>query len=394
MKTLLEITNAINNNLSTDELLHRFHDTVMNRLLIPRAVLFVKIEGEWSCPVQYGVDQDYSRFDVVQELSEVRNMQIIPNQEHTVFKGIDLVIPVHKDDRPLAYLLVGDIDEEELKMSPVIKHMRFVQTLANIVVVAIENKFLFKQSLERERVNAELELAAQMQALMVGSGSRDYGGFEVASHYKPHHEVGGDFCDFIHFNEDECFMCVADVSGKGVSAAFLMANVQAHLRALLEYTQWTLEKIVIELNKKVMETVQGERFVTFFMGYFHRPSRTLHYINAGHNPPVLWNRGKTSLLEKGTVGIGMLDSLPFLHKGEVQLAPNATLACYTDGVVELENEENEEFGYDRMEEVMQAHCPSLHHVNDLVIGINEAIEAHRGQSAYLDDTALLCVRFK
>ncbi|MCA1751800.1 MAG: PP2C family protein-serine/threonine phosphatase [Cryomorphaceae bacterium] len=395
LKALLEITNAINNNFSTTQLLEEFRDILENRLLIKRAVFFTKIGDEWLCPIQYGVEQDFSSIDVRSTFGDIRDMKwLTNNNEEEVYAGFDLLIPVFREERPLSYIIIGDLEDEALKMSPIIKHMRFIQTLANIISVAIENKFLFEQSLKQERVKTELALAAEMQALMVGSGTQNPDGFEVATFYKPHQEVGGDFCDFIPFSADEAFMCVADVSGKGVSAAFLMANVQAHLRALLEHTEWTLESIAIELNKKVIETVKGDRFVTMFMAYFHRPTRTLHYINAGHNPPVVWDRGQIHVLESGTVGIGMLDTLPFINKGEITLSPNASLVCYTDGVIEIENAHQDEYGYERLGELLLAKCPKLHHVQDLVGNIMDAVDEHRGDNAYFDDTALLCCRFK
>ena len=233
-----------------------------------------------------------------------------------------------------------------------------------------------------------------MQSLMVGSGRRDYPSTEVATYYKPHNEVGGDFCDFIALNDQESFFCVADVSGKGVSAAFLMANVQAHLRALLEYTNWTLESLATQLNKKVVETVGGERFVTMFMAYFHRPTRMLHYLNAGHNPPVLLSNGELHLLESGTVGIGMLNELPFMNKSEIVIGKNAIFVGYTDGVVEIENEENDEYGYERLGELMQEKEHSLKHVDDLIAHIIDSLDVHRGKNPYFDDTALLCCRFR
>lgn len=394
LKALLEITNAINNNLSTEELLDRFQEIVENQLLIRRSVLFTRIRNVWTCPIQFGVSRDFSDVDVEEVFGSFKEMCTIQSNADDILKDFDLLIPVFREGRALSYILIGDIEEDELAMSPVIKHMRFVQTLSNIISVAIENKFLFEQSLEQERINTELNMAAEMQALMVGSGTRDYEGFEVATFYKPHQEVGGDFCDFIWFNPDEAFLCVADVSGKGVSAAFLMANVQAHLRALLEYTDWTLELIAEQLNKKVVETVKGDRFVTLFMAYFHRPSRTLHYINAGHNPPVVWDRGKCHVLHSGTVGIGMLDELPFIHKGEIQLGRNAAIVCYTDGVIEIENSEGDEYGYERLEELMLGKCPDLKHIDLLVENIMESVDMHRAGNPYFDDTALLCCRFK
>lgn len=395
LQALLEITNAINNNLPTDKLLAEFREIVENRLLVKRAVFFSRIGTEWMCPIQFGTDRDYSRIDVETTFADIRDLKwLTNNSEEEIYADFDLLLPVFRENRPLSYIMIGDLEEDSLRMSPVIKHMQFIRTLANIISVAIENKFLFEESLKQERVKTELALAAEMQALMVGSGTKNPDGFEVATFYMPHQEVGGDFCDFIPFSRDEAFLCVADVSGKGVSAAFLMANVQAHLRALLEYTEWTLEGIATELNKKVMETVKGDRFVTLFMAYYHRPSRTLHYVNAGHNPPAIWDRGKVHILESGTVGIGMLDDLPFIDKGEIELSPNAVLVCYTDGVIEIENEFEEEYGYERLGDLLSEKCPKLNHVQDLVGDIMTSVDKHRGENPYFDDTALLCCRFK
>lgn len=393
LKALLDITAAINDNLSIDELLLQFRTIVQDQLNIGKAVLYSKIDDAWQCSFQYGIASDYKRIDPVEAFGLIKDIDIIQSSENPVYEGFDLIIPVFHKSKPLSYFLVGDMDDDELRVSPIIKHMRFVQTLTNIISVAIENKTLVKKSLEQERVNTELELAAEMQALMVGSGTKDYENFEVATFYKPHQQVGGDFCDFIELNEDEAFLCVADVSGKGVSAAFLMANVQAHLRALLEHTNWTLDSLAHELNKKVTDLVRGDRFVTMFMGYFHRPTKTLHYLNAGHNPPVVWNNGEIHLLETGTVGIGMLSELPFVNQGKIVLEKNAIVVCYTDGVVEIENELQDEYGYERLGALMQEKAANCRHVEDIISDIMGAIDTHRGTSPYFDDTALLCVRF-
>ena len=394
LKALLEITKAINNNLSTEELLRAFREIVEKDLLIGRLALFIKQNDEWNCALFFGVDRGFSEQEIIEKFEMFKDIKTIQSDSEEHFKGFGLIIPVFHNDHPLAYVLIGDIDDDEIKMSPIIKHMRYIQTLTNIICVAIENKELIEKSLEQERDKTELKLAAEMQALMVGSGRRDYPSTEVATYYKPHHQVGGDFCDFIELNSQESFFCVADVSGKGISAAFLMANIQAHLRALLQYTNWTLESLAIELNKKVVETVNGERFVTLFMAYFHRPSRTLHYLNAGHNPPVLLSNGKIYHLESGSVGIGMLKELPFINKSEIKIGKDAMIVCYTDGVVEIENELEDEFGYDRIGKLMKENQYNLSHIDDLITHIISSLDSHRGKNPYFDDTALLCCRFK
>lgn len=394
LKTLLEITKAINNNLSTQELLHAYKEIVEKELLIGRLALFIKQDDNWNCAVFYGVDRGFSGQEIIDKFDMFPEIKTIQSDDDEHFKGFGLIIPVFHNEEPLAYVLIGDIDDDEIKMSPIIKHMRYIQTLTNIICVAIENKQLIEKSLEQERYKTELKLAAEMQALMVGSGRRDYPCTEVATYYKPHHQVGGDFCDFIELNNQESFFCVADVSGKGISAAFLMATIQAHLRALLEYTNWTLESLAVELNKKVVETVNGDRFVTMFLAYFHRPSRTLHYLNAGHNPPVLLTNGKIHHLESGSVGIGMLDELPFINKSEIKIGMDAMIVCYTDGVVEIEDEREDEFGYERIGKIMIDNQQNLKHVDDLISHIISSLDSHRGSNPYFDDTALLCCRFK
>ncbi|MEM9053315.1 MAG: PP2C family protein-serine/threonine phosphatase, partial [Bacteroidota bacterium] len=234
----------------------------------------------------------------------------------------------------------------------------------------------------------------EMQSLMVGSGTRDYPLFEVATYYQPHQAIGGDFCDFIPLGEEEAFFCMADVSGKGVSAAFIMATIQAHLKALIEYTHWTLESLVKQLNRKVVEMSRGDRFVTVFFGYFHYPSRMLHYINAGHNPPFVISAGETHFLEEGTVGIGMLNELPFINKGQIELSRDALLVMCTDGVLELENTDEEEFGNERLSRIIMEKQNQLERVDDAIAHIIHAMDVHRGDMPYFDDTALLCCRFK
>jgi len=392
LKVLLELTQAINQNLSTEELIAQFREIVEENLRFSRLSLILKIGEEWKMPLSYGSNFEFNTNYIEDYFRPIKSIELVHTHQDDVFEGFDLFIPVLHEERSLAYLLIGDVSDDEGEVSPIIKHMRFVQTLTNLIAVAIDNKALFEKSLEQKRIQTELNLAAEMQALLVDSGTKKFRSFEVSTYYKPHQQVGGDFFDFIELDENDAFFCVADVSGKGVSAAFLMSNIQAHLRALLKYTDWTLESLAHELNEKVNETVNGDRFVTLFMGYFNGNERTLSYVNCGHNPPVLHSDNKTRLLELGSVGIGMLPDLPFINSEKLHLSKNARLVCYTDGVVEIENENQEEFGYDRITEILNNE-KNLNDMEELVTRIITELDNHRGQNPYFDDTALLCCKF-
>ena len=186
-------------------------------------------------------------------------------------------------------------------------------------------------------------------------------------------------------------MCIGDVSGKGISAAMLMANFQATLRTLLIVQKYDLDFLVRELNEKVMQTTKGEKFITFFIAHFNAETRVMTYINAGHNHPILTNGKEVMMLDQGTIGLGMFEELPFLNIGEVTLKPNTTLISYTDGVVELENEQGEQFGIERLVKVIHSfYMLKMEDVCNLTFG---KLDEYRGNSPFVDDTAIMACRF-
>jgi sigma-B regulation protein RsbU (phosphoserine phosphatase) len=157
--------------------------------------------------------------------------------------------------------------------------------------------------------------------------------------YLPALMVGGDYYDYVELDKDNFLICIADVSGKGVSAALLMSNFQASLRTLARQTQ-DLKQIVRELNINIKSSAKGERFITFFGAIFNTLSHKIRYINAGHNPPVLlFNTGAMHVLEKGTTVLGAFDELPFIEEEEMSISPETLLFAYTDGLTETSNED-------------------------------------------------------
>ena len=216
--------------------------------------------------------------------------------------------------------------------------MNFIQTLSNIIIVAIENIRLFKESLRQEALRKELELASKMQNMLIPDQSTlpKNKKIHISTFYHPHSEVGGDYYDYLELGKDEIGFCISDVSGKGMSAALLMSNFQANLRALFTH-EISLAALVEKLNERVMHAANGEKFITLFIGKFNFKTRELEYINAGHNHPILYQKNKKSIihLNKGCVGIGMLDEIPMIRKGSITIEEYTKILCYTDGLIEL-----------------------------------------------------------
>lgn len=389
LNSLLEITQAINNNLKVNQLLKIFQNVLINELKIGKMVLFINENG-WRIVLKHGIKNEFEEIKVETDLlrfKEISDVKVISSS--TSLQSFDVVIPVFHKAEPLAYLLIGDIDENKLEMSASVKHLPFIQTLSNIIVVAIENKKLAKDNLRQEGVKKEMELASDMQTMLFPSTLPNNEHIQTAALYQPHHKVGGDYYDFITLNDNEYAFCMADVSGKGISAALLMANFQANLRALFRYSR-SLTEIVTELNRLVIENAKGEKFITLFVARYNKITRTLNYINAGHNPAVVVTPNYALPLTLGCIGIGMLDEIPKIREGIKIILPGSLLVSYTDGVTEQENRAGEQFGLKNLINTVQ------HHINEPVDQINEtivnALNAFRNGEPYADDVTLLTNR--
>lgn len=390
LNALLEITKAINSNMPSDKLFGLFEFILRTQLNIGKTILFNNTGEKWECVLKYGVRGHERKFIVEKDLLHIKEITVIESSTKKHLNTFDVVIPVHHKSLPLAYLLLGDLDEYEIKISPIIKHLPFIQTLTNIIIVAIENKRLAREHVKQERIKKELELASEMQAMLFPSSLPDDEQLQIAAYYQPHQQVGGDYYDFIRLNEEEVAFCLADVSGKGVSAALLMANFQANLRAVIHYKPSLIE-VVKELNTKVMSNAKGEKFITLFIAKYNLRTRELNYINAAHNPPLLCIEDSVSQLTNGCTGLGMFEELPKIQQGRVSIPKDAVLLGFTDGVVELEDAEGNSFGTKTLIRLLKRNNSA--HMEKLNQKIIKSLNKHRGEMPFIDDIALFLCRF-
>ena len=390
LNTLLEVTTSINNNVPTHELFNLFKFILRNQLNIGKSILYHKDEGSWKCVMRYGTRGQEKKFDVEQDLLHIKDITVIESSSKRHLSSFDVVIPVYHKNVALAFLLLGDLDEQELRISSIIRHLNFIQTLANIISVANENKRLAKENLRQERAKRELEFASEMQGLLFPERLPDNEKIQVAARYQPHQQVGGDYYDYIPLNMDEFIFCMADVSGKGVSAALLMSNFQANLRAHIHYSHFSLTELVRELNHRVMATAKGEKFITLFIGKYNMETRELSYVNAAHNHPIMQAGKETHYLDVGCTGLGMFRDLPFVNEGKIKVPENAVIVAYTDGVVEQENKDSEEYGMERLTELVQGHPnDSMEELNTAIL---KSVDKFRGRVGPVDDITLVSLR--
>jgi sigma-B regulation protein RsbU (phosphoserine phosphatase) len=344
LDALLDITLSINANLPTEDLLSKYENILRHNLGIGKIMIF-KHSANWECILNGGFPDHFEKIDVEERLSGFTEIAYVTPD--LGFEGVDIIVPVYNNKVHLAFVFIGDIDEEGEGMSPVLKHLNFIQTISSIIIVAIENIRLFKESLRQEALKKELELAAKMQQMLIPDNSQmpKNPGLIVNGFYFPHYEVGGDYYDCIRLSETKTGFCIADVSGKGISAAILMSNFQASLRALFTHNI-KLETLISKLNSIVVLNAAGEKFITFFVARYDHKSGKLEYINAAHNPPVIYNTvtGDVLHLKPSCVGIGMLDEMPPVENTEIMIRDNSKIVCYTDGLSELKDINGKDIG--------------------------------------------------
>jgi len=344
LDSLLDITLSINANLPTEDLLSKYESILRNNLGIGKILIYKRSET-WGCLLNGGFPKQFETIDVESRLLGITEIEYVTPS--LGFEGVDIIVPVYNNNVHLAFVFIGDIEEEGEGMSPVLKHLNFIQTISSIIIVAIENIRLFKESLRQEAFKKELELAARMQQMLIPDDSQmpKNPGIIVNGFYYPHYEVGGDYYDCIKLSDTKTGFCIADVSGKGISAAILMSNFQASLRALFTH-DISLEILVTRLNSIVAVNAAGEKFITFFVARYDHKTGVLEYINAAHNPPVLYDT-KTGIvlhLKAVCVGLGMLDEIPSVSKSELVIDNYSKIVCYTDGLSELKGDDGKDIG--------------------------------------------------
>lgn len=381
IKSLLTITQAINDNVSGEGLFNMYKSFLSWEMAINKMALFVIDDDGWNCATSIGFDISRQE-ELIPLLLNHKRLHTIKSNDDKRLLDFDIVIPVFHKETPIAYAIIGGIKEKE----DLYNRIQFITTITNIIAVAIENKRLFKRQLAQERYNREMELASDVQHMLIPEKMPKSENFHLSSIYKPHFNVGGDYLDYIKFSEHKFAMCIADISGKGVAAALLMANFQAMIQSLI-FQYRDLETFVFALNQSVHRITKADKFITFFIAEIDTQARTMKYINAGHYPPLLYMNGEIKELNQGCTVIGAFDKLPEINEETIDLSPNALILSFTDGLVELQNDEEQYFGDEMVRNFVELNG------NDDPDTFNkklkEEIDNFRGDQKFNDDIAIL-----
>jgi serine phosphatase RsbU (regulator of sigma subunit) len=262
--------------------------------------------------------------------------------------------------------------------------------VANVAAVKIDNVRLFQQEQRMKEMERELRAAAEIQQRLLPAAPPELSGYELFGYNRPCFAVGGDYFDYLMRDERTLSFAIGDVSGKGLSAALLMASIQASFHAHTS-TPKPVAELVSQLNRVVCRNSAAERFSTFFYGEVDIASGALRFCNAGHNPPLLVRAGdgSTELLSGGGMILGFDPDVPY-STHEARVEPGDLVVAYSDGVTESMNSANEEFGEERLIDAVRD-CGAIS-VEQIYKRIDGAVDEFVGEADPFDDYTLVLLR--
>ena len=264
-----------------------------------------------------------------------------------------------------------------------------LEFFASAAALSIEKALLHRQVLEKQRIEDQLKVAREVQSGLLPGAPPELPGYDIAALNLPTWAIGGDYYDYVPLDGDRLAVVVADVSGKGIPAALIMATFRAALRTEIRRHR-ELPAVAAQLNRVVLESRDTSRFVTAVCGVLHVPSGGFTYVNSGHNPPlVVRTSGRTESLGRGGPALGLFAEGTF-EAGTVRLDPGDSLVLYTDGVVEPADDRDVEFGVERLEAAVRGAIARP--AAEALRAVIDATRAYSGQHDYEDDFTLVVVK--
>ena len=267
----------------------------------------------------------------------------------------------------------------------------FLSGISVHIGVAVENASMHQQILEKKKIEQQLELAREIQQAFHPNLPEEHGGVGITGSSDMCYEIGGDYLSFFRLSQGRFIVMLGDVSGKGIGAALVMTSVHAMCRALVRHVH-ALERITSVLNDMLLESTQSRSFLTLMMAVVDPLKNKVHLINAGHNPPLLVDgSGIVRMLEEGGgPPVGLFAGLT--HSREtIDVEPGSVLVLYTDGVSEAEDENQEEFGTDRLSVVVSRN--SKKSSKEIHTAIRDALREFVGETPANDDSTMMVLKF-
>ena len=267
---------------------------------------------------------------------------------------------------------------------------RILSIIATQSAQVVENARLYDEEQSLKKIEEELKIANDIQTRLLPKTNPQIEGFDIASKSVPAKEVGGDYYDFIQIDENNIVICLGDISGKGMPAALLMANLQATLRGQALFTS-SAGECLTRANKLLYRSTDRQNFATLFYGILDSSNDKFRFSNAGHNPPILINSDKKVIrLTKGGTVLGFMEDFQF-EEDSVNLKKGDVLIIYSDGIDEAFNIDDEEYGEENLLSIIKD-ILSLD-AEQIIENVFESVRSHVQDAPQSDDITMLALKW-
>jgi sigma-B regulation protein RsbU (phosphoserine phosphatase) len=297
----------------------------------------------------------------------------------------EVVAPIISNDSVIG---VFDLESDDLNAYNEADR-QLLMLLASQVAIIVEKAMLHEQLVEKKRLEAQLEVARQVQLALLPERDPEVDGFDISAYNFSTEEVSGDYYDFVKPYEDHLGLVIADVSGKGVPASLLMAFLRASLRAAI-HIGYAPNVAMAKVNYLLWESIEEHQFVTAFYGMLDVTNRTLAFVNAGHNPLLVLNPdGSPRFIERGGLPLGIFRDTRY-YEYYLPIDAGQVLVLYTDGATEAESLEGVEYGRPRLVEAVRR-CRDLPARKMIDFIYNDIFEWSGGRGA-TDDVTFVIIK--
>jgi sigma-B regulation protein RsbU (phosphoserine phosphatase) len=364
--------------------------SVIGQFLVSKYAVLTFMEGNTKI-LESKFPEDYlknflNNEDFLQLENPISNHEI-EKQYNELFKlGIEVIVPMQLQGRTKGLILLGKrINNQRYSEADI----EFIYSIGSLAIISLENRRLFKEALDKQKMEEELEIARGIQRNLLPREIPKYDGFDIAVMNLTSQQVGGDYYDVIKLDNNNFCVAIADVSGKGVPAALLMANLQAFIKTTCSQGM-QLEEATALINDLISENTSDGRFITFFWAILNNEKLSLNYVNAGHNHPLLIRDGQIQKLDKGGIILGVMKTFLPYNSENIRLNKNDVIVLFTDGVTEAKNLLDEEFSDEKLEEL--AVKSAILSSKEILEVIKEDVQAFAQGAPQSDDITIVVIK--
>ncbi len=318
--------------------------------------------------------------------SSITKSEIAQNYPELERNNIELIVPMQIQGQTKGLIILGNrIHKSDYNSSDI----EFIYSVGSLAIISLENKRLFVEALEKQKLEEELEIARDIQRNLLPHSIPEFRNFDIAAMNLSSKQVGGDYYDIIPLDENSFCVAIADVSGKGVPASLLMANIQAFLKIICRRGM-NIDEATALINDLITENTSDGKFITFCWGILDEIEKSLNYVNAGHNPPLLIREGKIKKLEKGGLILGVMKTFRPYETEKIELQKDDVIVMFTDGITEAMNKVGDEFSDERLEELVLKNTDK--NSAELLFIIQQEVKNFATGALQSDDITLIVIK--